>query len=198
MIPAKTALNLPAGLLLVAIAALILSGCWAYVNKDALRTFESRNSLITITVYPTNVVKGEAISHDTSLSDKVVWFLDEENLALPELGEANFSYAFELISNQAKMSKRSAEAFAGQVKSDNIQSDYALLVEILCNSAETRVTAISYYLVEKSGRIADGCLANSDWEAFRKANPTNRKEAMPVILDLIKSRWQENNPGSGL
>jgi hypothetical protein len=174
------------GLLLCLIVPVILSGCWSYVNKDAMQSFNNSKDLISVTVYPVNIFNGSEMKHDSELAGTVVNFLQKENLAKPILGTVNHTYPFKWGMNQAKMSKQSAEAFATQVKNDNIQTDYALLVELLTPPNENPVIGVSYYLVDKTGRIANGTLSNSDWEDFRAVNPLNRRDGVELALIMLK------------
>jgi hypothetical protein len=175
---------------IILLAALLISGCWSYVSKDAQESFERRRLPLNLTVYPVNVIKGTAFDHDRELARRVADYLETENLATPVVGNINHWYPFQWGMNQAKMSGRSAKAFAAQVKKDGIQTDYALLVEILCNASETNVVGVEYYLVEKSGRIVNGCLSNSDWPDFKEIKPTDRKGGYEIAIRLLKRNWQ--------
>ncbi len=177
-----------------ALALLVLAGCWAYVNKAAGKQFQSRPGPFSVTVYPVHVALDEEITHDASLTALIATYLEEEGLALPIPGEREFSYAFRWGSSQSALAKRGAEAFSAQVKADSITTDYALLVEILCNRDETEVRAVTYYLADKSGRIADGALANRDWQAFRSVSPADRLGGLAVIQYLLSECWKPTKP----
>jgi hypothetical protein len=175
----------------VLVTLIILTGCWGYVNKQAAQSFQERKQQFSVIVYPANVIIGDRTFNDSSLSSQVVFFLAEENLAIPVQGDNKFSYPFQWGMNQAKMNERSARAFAEQVKKDNIQTDYALLPEILCNGNETAVMGASYYLVDKQGQIVNSCLSNSDWENFRKINPKDSKGGIELIIELLREQWKK-------
>lgn len=171
----------------------LLAGCWTYVNKEAMQAFQNRCKEISVTVYPVNVVKGNSLEHDGELASKLVHFLQNEQLANAVRGNNIHTYAFKWGSNQAAMAKRSAEAFAAQVGKDKIDTDYALLVEVLCDKYETRVMGVEYYLVDRDGKPVDGMLSNSDWPDFRAVNPKNRNDGVTIAENMLRKNWQSNN-----
>lgn len=179
------------------IAALLLSGCWAYVNKEAMQKFQNRQQDFRVTIYPVNVIRGNETRHDVELAAQLQKFLQMQNLADPVLGKNTHEYEFLWGHNQAAMAKRSAQAFASQVAKDNIDTDYALLVEILCNQGETNVFGVEYYLVDKLGHPADGSLSNSDWQDFKAVNPKNRKGGILVAEKMLKHEWQSKALSTG-
>jgi hypothetical protein len=183
--------------LILVLISIIIVGCWTYVDKNAMQAFTNRKQQISVTVYPVNIVKGTRIVNDSELAKIMVTFLSDNNLAIPILGSKDHSYPFIWGMNQAKMSQRSANAFAVQVKQDMIPTDYALLVEILCNEVETNVFGVSYYLVDKEGKIADGSLSNSDWKDFKVVKPYNRLGGFAIAKRMILRNWKGEEMGNG-
>jgi hypothetical protein len=168
---------------------LVLSGCWSYVSKDAAQTFQQRQGPFTVTVYPVSVVRGATIDGDEELARRLVSFLQEERLATPTLGSRGFTYAFQWGANQAAIAKRSATAFAAQVRSDGIATDYALLVEVLMLGDRETVGGVQFYLCDRTGRLADGSLRSSDWDDFRKINPTTPAAGVELAKGMLKEAW---------
>lgn len=115
-----------------------LSGCWSYISPEAQDTFQRHSRPFSVTVFPVNVVKGATVEHDEDLALKIVMFLRREKLAEPVPGSTAIDIPVEWGHNQAGMAKKSAFAFASEVKKTAIQTEYALLAEILCNGNETR------------------------------------------------------------
>ncbi|MCK9309816.1 MAG: hypothetical protein PHH43_01850 [Candidatus Cloacimonetes bacterium] len=177
-------------LLLLLLLLTLLTGCWSYINKSSAQAFLNRKQLINVTVYPINIIKGSENINDKELARELVYFLQQESLADPLLGSSNHSYPFQWGHNQAAMAQRSAKAFAAQVRADNITTDYALLVEILCNQYENNVMGVGYYLVDKTGLAADGSLSNSDWQDFKDIKPTNRQGGIKVVENMLKRNWK--------
>ncbi len=173
----------------VIITALFVTGCSSIVNKDAQRIFQERKAPISVTVYPVNIVIGDIMLHDRDIARRVVTFLQDENIADPVLGNINHIYPFKWGINQAKMFSRSGEAFAYQVKNDDIQTDYALLVEVLCGGSESNVVGVEYYLVDKDGRFTDGSLCNSDWEEFKQVKPASRNGGIDLAIVMLRRDW---------
>ncbi len=189
-IPKHDFLNCLISVILLTFTCFLLSGCWTYICKDCAATFQNREEPVSVTVYPVNVVKGQNIINDSELARELVSFLQRENLAYASLGTKTHAYDYQWGHNQAAMAKRSAQAFKAQVKQDNIQTEYALLVEVLCNQSETLVMGVHYYLVNKEGLAADGGLNNSHWAEFQKVNPKNRNDGLRVAELMLKNNWK--------
>ncbi len=168
---------------------LILSGCWSYISKEAHNRFEGREGRFSVTVYPVNVVKGGTVEYDEDLARKVVTFLQKENLANPVLGTDAVEIAVNWGSNQAKMAQQSAKAFASIVKERGIQTEYALLVEFLCNKNETHLGGVHFYLSDRAGLLASGGLTNSHWEEFEEIQPHDRQGGYEVVIRMLRRIW---------
>jgi len=167
-----------------------LGGCWSYISKGAQHKFESREGPFSVTVYPVNVVRGGRLEHDEDLGHKLVTFLREEGLADPVSGTPAVEIPVKWRPNEAKMAQQSATAFAAKVKEAGIQTDYALLAEILCNPDETGVAGIHFYLSDRAGKLASGGLSNSDWEEFREVKPHDRQGGYEVLIRMLRRDWK--------
>ena len=75
-----------------------------------------------------------------------------------------------------------------------ITTDYAMLVEILCNSEETRVRAVHYYVVQSDGQIAHTHISNSHFDDFNEVDPRDRSGGYAVLLRMLESEWRRS-PG---
>ena len=169
-----------------------LIGCSSYISKEAQHRFQALEGPFTVTVYPVNVVKGTTVEHDEDLARKVMTFLRQENLADPVLGTAAIEIPVKWGHDQAKMAQQSAIAFASKVKETGIQTEYALLVEILCNTSETRVGGVHFYLSERTGSLAGGGLTNSHWEEFHEVQPHDRQGGYEVAIRMLRRDWKRN------
>jgi hypothetical protein len=169
-----------------------LGGCWSYISKEAQRNFESREGPFSVTVYPVNVVKGATVAHDEALARKVMAFLQRENLADPVLGSVAAELPVRWGANQAKMAQQSAIAFASQVKEGGIQTDYALLAEILCDANEARVLGVHFYLSDRTGLLVDGGLTNSNWKEFKEVRPHDRQGGYEVVVRMLGRKWKRS------
>lgn len=172
--------------------SITLIGCWTYISKDAQQKFKALEGPFSVTVYPVNIVKGPTLEHDEDLARKVMTFLRQENLADPVLGASVIEIPVKWGHNQAKMAQRSAKTFASKVKEAGIQTDYALLVEILCNPNETNVGGVHYYLSDRSGNLADGGLQNSHWEEFKEVQPNDRQGGCEVAIRMLRKAWKRS------
>ena len=167
--------------------SITLIGCNSYISKEAQNRFQALEEPFSVTVYPVNVVKGGTIEHDEKLARKVVSFLQQDNLADPILETTAMEISVKWGRNQAGMAQRSATAFAIKVKEANIQTEYALLVEILGNSDETRVGGVHYYLSDREGNLAAGGLNNSHWEEYKEVKPHNRQGGYEVAIRMLRN-----------
>ena len=167
-----------------------LGGCWSYISKGAQHKFESREGPFSVTVYPVSVVRGSRLEHDQDLGQKLVTFLREEGLADPVSGTPAVGVPVKWGPNEAKMAQQSASAFAAKVKEAGIQTDYALLAEILCNTDETWVGGVHFYLSDRDGKLASGGLSNSDWEDFKQVKPHDRQGGYEVLTRMLRRDWK--------
>jgi len=167
-----------------------LSGCWSYISQEAERKFKGREGRFSVTVYPVNVVKGGMVEYDLDLAHKVVTLLSQENLADPVLGTTAIEIPVKWGHNQALMAQQSANAFASKVKETQIQTDYALLAEILCDPSETHVVGVHFYLSDRSGNLANGGLTNSHWEEFQEVQPKERQGGYEVLIRMLRKQWK--------
>ena len=176
-------------LIVLSFMMLILSGCSSYVSKEAREKFERRDGAFTVTVYPVSVVIGQERVHDEQLAAEVIDFLAKEKLADPVMGTDFIDIPVKWGIDQAKMAQRSALKFSDQMEGEDIQTDYALLVEILCNSSETNVGGVHYYLCDKEGNLADGGLTNSHWDEFKEVEPHDRNGGLAVAKLMLRKDW---------
>ena len=172
------------------LCGLALAGCWSYISTEAQQRFQGREGRFTVTVYPVHVMKGGSVVHDGRLARKLVAMLTEENLADAMPGNSPVKTQFKWGANQAKMAEQSATAFAAVVKETGIQTEYALLAEILCNPQETEVLGVHFYLSDRAGRLADGGLTNSHWEEFQQVKPKDRQGGYEVLVRMLRKQWK--------
>ena len=167
-----------------------LAGCWSYISTEAHSRFQGRTSPVSVTIFPVNVVKGRTLVHDAALAQKLAALLQRETLADAVAATAPAKVTVEWGMNQARMAQRSAKAFAALVQKSSIQTDYALLAEILCNPDETQVLGVHYYLSDRNGQLADGGLANSHWDDFQQVLPRDRQGGYEVLVRMLRANWK--------
>lgn len=178
---------------LLLLSTLVLTGCAVYISDEARRQFRSLDGPFTVTVFPVNVVKGNSLEHDAGLADKVATFLRQEDLAEPVVGTKAAVFPVKWRASQPDMAKESALAFASVVKETGIRTDYALLVEIICNVPETNVKRVHYYLSDPAGMIADGGIRNSKWKEFHEVQPRDRQGGYEVAIRALRIEWTQGD-----
>ncbi len=178
-------------LLFLVLGTLIISGCGTYLSREARQQFEEREESFSVTVYPVSIVVGSERQQDTELASEITDFINDNDLADAVMGEGDIEIPVKWEMDQSKMARRSALSYAEQMKSANIMTDYALLVEILCNSSETNVGGVHYFLCDKEGNLADRGLNNSHWENFKKVKPHDRKGGAEVAKLMLTDAWDK-------
>ena len=174
-------------------AACLLLGavaCWSPVDQAARARFDARSGPATVSVYPVHVVKSpNEIDHDVELARTLASSLEREDLARPRVLEQTVNFPFEGGMNQAALLGRSGRRFGQRVAEAEIDTDYALLVEILTNRDETAVGGVHYYLAERGGAIADAALSNSHHPEFKQVRPRNRADGCEIARRMIHEAW---------
>ena len=170
--------------------SICLTGCWSYISKEAQERFQALEGPFSVTVYPVHVVKGPTVEHDEDLAIRLMAFLREEKLANPVLSTETVEIPVTWRHSQPRMAHQSAIAFAEQVKTTGVQTEYALLVEIFCNPAETKVGGVHFYLSDPTGNLASGGLTNSHWEEFKEVQPQDRQGGYEVATRMLHRIWK--------
>jgi hypothetical protein len=171
--------------LLSAVSMILLFGCIP-VSKEAERRLENRSEPFSVTVFPVNIVFLDKSEHNAELADRIIEFLKKEGLAKGVPSKEDEDYGFERSRNQAKMAENSGRGFIEFVKKRNIETDYALLVEILAGGS---VGGVHFYLLEKGGSLASFGLTNSHWEEFKIVKPATREDGCTVAEMMMKRIW---------
>lgn len=172
-------------------AASLLSGCHDYISPEASREFNARAEPFSVSVYPVNVIRPPGvIEPDIQLAEKVATFLETEGLAKPRLAKEPVLYEFVFSRNQAKIVANSAKAFAAQVSQANIETDYALLVEIMV-MPDGLPGGVHYYLSDAQGKLADGSFTNDHWDEFKAVQPKTPDDGCEVALLMLHRTWGE-------
>jgi hypothetical protein len=173
------------------VAASLISGCYEYISPEASKAFTARTEPFSVTVYPVNVIRPPGTLHpDIELAEKVVAFLETEGLAQPVLATEPVLYDFVFSPNQAKIVANSAKGFAAQVSAAGIETDYALVVEIMMMPDGTP-GGVHYYLSDRKGELADGSFTNEHWDEFKAVQPKTPDDGCEVAIRMLRRTWGE-------
>jgi hypothetical protein len=171
------------------VVALLLSGCYRYISPEASKEFNARVDPFSVLVYPVNVIRPPGTIHpNVQLAEKVVIFLETEELAEPVLVKEPVLYDFVFSPNQTKIVANSAKAFATQVKEAGIGTDYALLVEIMIMPNGVP-GGVHYYLSDPEGELADGSFTNDHWDEFKEVQPKTADDGYEVATRMLRRIW---------
>ena len=172
------------------LATLLLSACYAYISPEASKDFHARPEPFSVSVYPVNVIKPPGTIYPSiPMAEKVVTFLETEELAKPLLVKARVQYDFVFSPNQTKIVANSAKAFAAQVSKAGIGTDYALLVEIMM-SPNGEPGGVHYYLSDPKGEIADGAFTNDHWDEFKEVQPKTAYDGLEIAIRMLRRIWK--------
>ena len=175
--------------LVLLLAASLLSGCHKYISSEASKDFNARAEPFSVLVYPVNVIRPPGTIHPAvQLAEKVATFLEAEGLAKPLLAKEPVLYEFVFSPNQAKIVANSAKAFAAQVSQAGIETDYALLVEIMI-MPNGLPGGVHYYLSDAQGELADGSFTNEHWDEFKAVQPNTPDDGCEVALLMLHRTW---------
>jgi len=167
----------------------LLPGCYSYISPEASKEFHARVDPFSVSVYPVNVIKPPGTIHQSiRLAEKVVTFLETEELAKPVLLKERVRYDFVFSTNQTKIVANSAKAFAAQVREAGIGTDYALLVEIMI-LPNGEPGGVHYYLSDPEGELADGSFTNDHWDEFKAVQPKTADDGNEVAIRMLRRIW---------
>ena len=139
----------------------------------------------TVYVYPVHITSiTQEEKFDTIIAKKIVDFINEKGDLKAVFVNRNPSVNSEWFMNEAKMYKRSCEAFSGFIKNDLPNGNYALLVEFLWAPNEIDV---HYCLLdkEKSKGVFLG-LVNSHHPIHKQVNPKSNEDAYNLFCKLYE------------
>jgi hypothetical protein len=177
----------------ILLVVLLLSGCYSYLSPEASEEFNARTAPFSVSVYPVNVIKPPGTLHPSiPMAEKVVTFLETEELAKPVLVKERVQYDFVFSPNQTKIVANSAKAFAAQVKEEDIATDYALLVEIMMLS-NGEPGGVHYYLSDPEGELADGSFTNDHWDEFKEVQPKTAYDGLEIAIRMLRRTWGETS-----
>ncbi len=173
----------------IILLSVLLSSCNFNVSKEAAKKFENREGQFSVTVFPVRVVSGGTAEYSGELAQELFDWLQSENVAGGLTSTSAIEFPVQWYRNQARMLKESAYSFADQVGQMNIQSDYALLIEILCNRSKTHVGGVHFYLTNNLGELVSVGLNNSHWEEYKTIQPKNSHDGLEVAKLMLINFW---------
>jgi hypothetical protein len=165
--------------------------CASPFSREAEEAFLADTGPFSVTIYPVHVVLGQEIEDDALLAVQLAEFLSGDKLANPTISESPIEVPMEWGRNQAAMYRRSGERFGAAVAAAGIETEYALLVEILCDDEETWVGGVHYYLVDAGGQLASGGGSNSHHKEFKEVDPVDREGGIEVAFRMLADRLRE-------
>ena len=165
---------------------LLLAACSSKISKACTEAFHARSGKFTVTVYPVHVLQpGEEPQPEIPLAQIIVDTLNERGIAVATLAATDVTVPFKFVMGQDKMWKVSGNLFATEIASANINTDYALLVEVLIPPGAGEVWGVHVYLANSMGTLCEGGLTNSHHEIFTAVEPRDRSDGVKIALAML-------------
>jgi hypothetical protein len=170
---------------IVAVAALAAvvaaSGCGVPVAPQAVR--DAARSRGTVVVYPVHVLSG-ASHFEATLALQIVEHLHQCGLrASVAARDPGVNTAWGV--NEARMFRRSFDAFSATVREDLAADDLGLLVELLQSSREIDV---HFFLLSRDGLAVETGLVNSHHPAHRAVRPATVESGLDLFYRVFGTR----------
>ena len=189
-------------------AALLLTGVlspdffrapWVYESpaaRAARRAFEAREHPPALVLFPVRIARGQNLSHEIMLTDRLARFLEGQDLA----AEAAVSDALMEIPlgwswNQSRMFRFTGERYAERIGEMAIQKSasslptYLLMVEILAGASANWVGGLHYYLADPEGHLVDRGMLNSHHPLWQEVQPEGIAGAYELLERWLCESW---------
>jgi hypothetical protein len=166
---------------------LLTAGCGSIVEEEAEQTFMQSLGNTTITVYPAFVRHGKSPEYDANAAKQIGEFLTARQVANVAHSDAHIPIPGPWRTNQAKMLRESATAFADYVQANPIRTSYALLPEYLMGTGGG-VGGIHCYVLDADGKVAFAVLLNSHHKPFADAQPSSVADCTDVLIQVLRER----------
>ena len=164
------------------ITIITLSGSAIMKHDKKSRTAESGSKIIR--VYPVHISKINRVeAFDTIIARQITDYINGNLDIRAEYIAEQPGVNAEWFMNEAKMLKRSCNAFSASIKDPNCPGQYGLLVEFLWLAYELDV---HYSLVEiSSGKAISKGLVNSHHPLHKQILPKNNEDAYKLFCILF-------------
>lgn len=184
--------GLVAVLLLGLIAVWTLSGGPVrYIDRAAQEQFQSGLGRISITVYPTLVRKGYEEGFDLGSAHEIAAFLNERGIATANVAAEEPVIETVWRRNEIRVAAGTARSLAQFVQGQPLETPYALMMECFISPKDGRVMAVHYYVVTKTGSVADAGLINSHHRIFQEIGPHTVEDCTKVAIRHMDDSWTE-------
>jgi len=169
----------------VAFVAATVIGCAGPVDAIAHEAFLGALGSISITVFPAYVRDGQENRYEDAAAPRIGQFFTDEDLAAVAISEEHVPINGPWHSNQARMLRESAEAFAAYLAEHPVETEYGLLPEYLLLQGSA-VGGIHCYIVDAENRLAHVVLLNSHWEVFIEMDPQTIDDCTSVLIEALR------------
>ena len=173
----------------LSLSVLMISCGGLDISEIAMQDFQNRAGAFEVTVLPIRVVAGGEAEYSNDLGLDLIDFLNGTGTANGKLSETAIEFPVQWHRNQAKMLRESAAAISQAIPELQIDTKYALQVELLCNPQKTYVGGIHIYLLNQMGEYVDVRLSNSHWEEYKTVVPKSPKDGLEVAKLMIQNNW---------
>jgi len=166
---------------------LVISGCSGIVDPEAEDLFRQKLGDTTLTIYPTYVRHGDGDdTYESGSAAAIGRFFTEEDLARVVLSEERVPLSEQWYSDQSRMLRESAQAFADYITGNPPATEYGLLAEYAFLAGSGAVGGIHCYILDASGRVAWVLLLNSHHDVFSEAAPQTIEDCTAILIAVLQ------------
>ncbi len=179
---------------LVSLIMMILFASCCGVQMTKLSEQKKTVTSETIYVYPVHINPiNKAEVYDTLLAKKMVAFINTQPGCKAVFVNRTPKTNAEWGINEAKMFRKSYNAFSDFIATDLKEGKYGMLVEFLETPHEIDV---HYYVANKISKKATMlCLVNSHHPIYKKINPKNEEDAFQLFCELFEQHVKHLTEG---
>lgn len=163
--------------------------CRGIVDEQAEQVLLSKIGKTSFTVFP-SFIRSKDSSFDRSSRTELMKVIQDEHFGTAIVVEHEVPIHGPWRHNQARMLRESAMDFGAYLKSNPVNTDYAVMAECLMGSRE--VIGAHLYVLDGDGRVAAVILANSHHKAFSSRSPKTAADCHAVIEEILQNDWSQN------
>lgn len=173
----------------LALAALLSSGCSGIFDERAQADFRAHLGSVSFTVYPAFTRSPTGNGWDDASAVRLAQAIADAGCGLATASDVHVPITGEVHMNQARMWKESAAEFGVWIAANTPATDYAILPEYIGVPATDEAGGIHAYVVDREGKLVDGVLLNDHQEVFSSAHPRTAEDCTGVLITAMRQEW---------
>jgi hypothetical protein len=169
--------------------ALLAAGCNPQPSLEE-RAFLAQRGQASITVYPTIVREGRELRYDTASAPTLADFLrDNGYVASAVVTTVEPTVRRETPRFQHAFWKQTRADFEAFVRGQTLETDYAVVVELLKGGPDAPAGGVHCFVVARAGGQPFGFLLNDHHATFAAAPRKTPADCVAIMCNVIKAEW---------